>query len=812
MAGKFFVLLLLTITSLVVKAQSVISGEKTSFQIKGVVVDTSGRPLERATVVLRYKDSAMAKTSVSGNDGRFALTASLKGTYVLSISHTGYAPYSRVIEMNVPEQDMGKCILDRQSKQLNEIVVQHRKALIQNKDDKLVYNASADIGNKSGSAADVLRKAPMVTVGSDGAVKLRGDANIKVLLNGIPSGIFAKNLKEALKMIPASSIQSIEVITAPSARYEAEGAAGVINIVTRKKVKQTSGNLDLSAGNLEQSASLGLNLSREKFDVTLMASGSFEKERRKMDLDRSLLHNGQTAGSLMQRSDITQRTRGTSIELGTAYRPDSSQKIGATLSYWREQWPLKSSLYNYYKDAKSTTEYNQLADQKGGYHYYELALNYVKHFKRKKQELQLLGNISGSADRSDYTTDQFSPDGRHFFRELSPNKGHSKDYSFQVDYTHPLSKSGQNFLETGMRWSKNNATSNYAVFNNLHQPGSSDLKQDLARSDSMNYFQDIAAAYVSTSFETKSRWRFRLGARYEYTRLGARFRGSVPSFATHFSNLVPSILVAKNINEEQELKFNYTERIRRPFIWDLNPYTDASDPRNLTTGNPRLRPEITRLLEVSHTYNLPSGFTLISSLYYSFNSNSIESLVAVDSNGISRTMPQNIASNRRLGTNINVYTSVNDNWTVNGGLELYQVWFKSPALQIGNSGLFHSFNINTSYTVPGGYIFELSGDYSNGFITLQGKNTADYTYRLAVQKEIMQKKASITLSFNNPFRNYLKQTSIATAPTFQSQSVTRFYNQSLSVAFNWQFGRVHKNEDEKKAAQTEYPGRRRRSR
>ncbi|MEI3798817.1 MULTISPECIES: outer membrane beta-barrel protein [unclassified Chitinophaga] len=814
MAGKFLALLLLILASVAVKAQSILSGGKAIFQIKGIVMDTAeNKPLDLATIILRYKDSAVAKTAVTGNDGRFILTAPVRGTYVLSISHTGYESYSGIVEINVPDLDLGKFILMRQSKQLNEIVVQSRKALLQNKGDKLVYNASADIGNKSGSAADVLRKAPMVTVGSDGVVKLRGDANVKVLLNGIPSGILAKNLKEALKVIPASSIQSIEVITAPSARYEAEGAAGVINIVTRKKVQHTSGSLNLGAGNLEQSANLGLNISRNKFDVSLMAGGNVEKERRKTDLSRGLLYNGLNTGNLVQRSDATQKTKGASIELGAEYRPDSSQKIGATLSYWREQWPMKSSLYNYYKDAKGITEYNQNADQQGSYHYYDLALNYQKRFKRKKQELQLLGNLSRSTDRSDYSTDQFGPDGRHFFRELSPNKGRSRDYSFQLDYTHPLSKSGKNFLETGMRWSKNNAASNYTVFNNRNNPGSSDLQQDLERSDSMTYFQDIMAAYLSTAFETQSGWRFRLGARYEYTRLGARFRGTTPSFEIGFSNLVPNILVAKKVSEEEEFKFNYTERIRRPFIWDLNPYVDASDPRNLMQGNPRLRPEITRMLEVSHAYNMPSGFTLISSVYFSFNSNSIESLATVDSNGISRTIPRNIASNRRLGANVNAYTVVNDNWTINGGLEFYQVWFKSQALQVGNNGFFHSFNINTSYTAPGGYIFELSGDYSNGFITLQGKNTADYTYRLAIQKEILQKKGSITLSFNNPFQHYVKRRSMATAPSFQSEATTRYYNRSLSVAFNWQFGRVHKSDEEKTPIeQAEYPGRRRRNR
>lgn len=801
MAEKFIALLLFTVVSGITKGQSVIPDKKASLRIKGIVVDISGgKPLDLTTIVLHSKDSTIAKTAMTGNDGRFILSISVRGTYLLRISHTGYKPYSRIIEINEPELDMGTFSLTRESKQLNEVIVQSRKALLQNKADKLIYNASADIGNKSGSAADVLRKAPMVTVGSDGSVKLRGDANIKILLNGVPSPILAKNLKEALKMIPASSIQSIEVITAPSVRYEAEGAAGVINIITRKKIKQTSGNLDVSAGNLEQSANLGLNSSREKYDVSLTAGINFEKERGQTDLNRVSLHNGQSTGNLVQRSGVTQKTKGASIELGTAYRPDSSQSIGAALSYWYEQWPSKSRLYNYYKDQQSTEEYIQNADQKGSYHYYDLSLNYLKSFRRKKQELQLLGNISRSDDRSDYSTVQFAPDGRPLFRELSPNKGLTKDYSFQADYTHPLAKTSKSFLETGMRWSKNNATSNYIVLNNRNSQGSTDLKEDPQRSDSMNYFQDIIAAYLSTELETKSKWRFRLGVRYEHTRLGARFRGTAPSFETSFSNLVPGLLVAKRVNEEQELKLSYTERIRRPFIWDLNPYVNASDPRNLTQGNPGLRPEITRMLEVSHAYNLQSGLNLISNIYFSSNSNSIESLTTVGNNGISRTIPENIASNKRLGINVNAYTMMNDNWTINGGLELYQVWFKSQALRVGNNGLFHSFNVNTSYILPGGYTFELSGDYSNGFITLQGKNTADYTYRLAIQKEILQKKANITVSFVNPFQSYLKQQSIAIAPTFQSQAVTRYYNRSFSVAFNWQFGGVHKNNEGKEPA------------
>lgn len=793
MRGKFAAILLLIIASLPVHSQSIIPGGAVSFKIRGVVADAfDKKPLELATILLKDKDKAVIKTTLTDATGAFNLAVPEKGIYFLTISHTGYRP----IDVKASTGDIVKFALVRQSQQLQAIEVKKRKPLVQSKGDKLVYNAAADIGNKSGSAADVLRKAPMVTVSADGVVNLRGNSNIKILLNGLPSGMLAKNLKEALKMIPASSILSIEVITAPSARYEAEGAAGVINIITKGKVKSTSGMVNVSVGNREQSVSLSLNSSGPKLDFTFMGSGIFEQTRKESELNRASFYKGQPAGSLVQRADSKQRTKGASLETGIEYRPDSTQQLGATLSYWHDQWPVRSNLYNDYRDANNPSLYNQSSDQRTRFHYIDLSLNYQKRFKRKKQSLQLLGNLNRSIDHSSYQTDQFTVDGTHFFREVSPNAGRSKDYSFQADYTHPFNKAGSSFVEMGMRWSKNNAVSNFAVYNNMNNRGSGDLKQDPERSDSMAYFQDVFASYISTELETKNNWRFRLGARYEYTRINAAFKGTKPSFGANFSNLVPNLLIAKKVNEAHELKLSYTERIHRPFIWDLNPYIDASDPRNLTMGNPRLRPELTRMLEASHIYNAASGLNLVSSIYFNFSANSIESLLTVDSNGISRMLPQNIAANKRLGANIDAYTQLNDSWTINGGLELYQVWFKSNALQIGNSGFFHAFNINTSYTIPSGYTFELSGDYNNGFITLQGKNTSDYTYRMAVQKEVLQKRASITLSLVNPFQRSLRQRSMATAPAFQQQSTTYYYSRSVAIAFNWRFGKVPKSKEE----------------
>lgn len=686
------------------------------------------------------------------------------------------------------------------TKHLNAITISGKKKLVVTKGDKLIYNASADISNKAGSATDVLRKVPLLTVGADGEVKMRGDPNIKVLLNGLPSGIFAKNLKEALKMIPASSIASIEVITSPSAKYEAEGAAGVINIITKKKIKGTSVETTVSAGNLEQSASAALSTVKGNVELSLNINANNQRERRTSTLNRTSLFKDQPVGELFQQNEIIQHERGLYGDAGLTWHADSLQKISTTLTFWNGSWPSRSTLYNRYQDGKSNTEYNQNGRQTNSSGYYELSANYQKRFRRKVQELQVLGQVSNIIDRSEYTTNQYTLSGVNYFREMGPNRSKSWDVSLQADYTHPLNQSGKNVLETGVKFSRTSASTSYSALNNEHNPGGSDLIEIPSRSDHMTYFQNIYAAYASLKFETNNKWLFRTGLRFEGTRLGSEFRQAPSSFTASFNNLVPSLLIAKILNDQHDVKFSYTERIRRPWIWDLNPFVNASDPRNLTSGNPLLRPETTRTLEAGYNYNTPSGFTLNNSVYFSSNSNAIEMLTTVDSLGISRTSPRNVAANKRLGANINAAMDLSSSLSVNGGVELYQVWFKSDALQVKNEAGFYSFNLNVSWSLPKDYTLQASGDYSNGYVTLQGRNSASWSYSISAQKEFFNKKASVMIGVTNPFQTSMRQRSTATAPSFRSTEVNHYFNRGFHVALSWKFGSLksNNNNEEKK--------------
>ncbi|WP_143305661.1 outer membrane beta-barrel protein [Chitinophaga vietnamensis] len=755
--------------------------------VRGTLVDSATKsPISFATVAITKPDNKALQTGFTDDSGHFSLKAPLAAELLLHISYVGYHTYSAKVHPVAGVADVGIIRLSARTGVLTEIVVSGRKPLIQSSGDKLVYNAAADIGNRSGSASDVLRKAPMITVGADGEVRLKGDANIKVLLNGLPSGMMAKNLKEALKAIPASMIESIEIITSPSAKYEAEGAAGVINIVTKKKLKGAGGSIDLSAGNLEQSINGNLNATQGKFSLNLNVEGSMEKSRTVSATNRT----SSNEGHLFQRNDETQRFKGVFSELALEYRPDSSQKIGANVSYWTAKWPSAAEIYSRYQDKQNINEYNQSSDQGGKANFVEFSLNYQKKFKRPEQELQLISQYNTGNDRAQYLTNQSDMNGKSYFRERSPNTSNSREFSFQADYTQPLDRKGKQLLEIGGRYSQNNSGSDYTVFNNRLTPGSDQLTEDTSRANRMTYHQRIAAGYINFRFKLPKGWGARLGTRFEHTSLGADFKSTQPSFNTQFSNLVTSALLSKKINDIHELKLSYAERIRRPMIWDLNPYVNASDPRNLTSGNPGLRPEINRMLELAHAYVAPSGFNLNSSLFYHANSNAIEPLRTVDSSGVSRTSSQNIGASRSFGGNAYSMLQFSNEWTMILGAELYRVWYRSKALDARNAATIYELSLNSSYELPKDIILQFSGDFSNAYVTLQGKTSANYNYRFSARKEFWNKQAGITLSVNNPFQQRLMQRNTAWGPSFSSNTTSWYYNQSFSIAFNWKFGKV----------------------
>lgn len=753
-------------------------------EIKGTVISGNENVvLAGSTVVIKNADGRMVSSMNTRKDGTFSLKVKPLTTITVVINYIGFNDYnSGAITMKQEDIDLGRIYLDTKSNLLEgvTVVASRKKPLVQSARDKLIYNAASDISNKSGNAADVLRKAPMLTVGANGDLKLRGNSNIKVLINGIPSRIMAKNLKEALKMIPASSIVSVEVITNPSSKYEAEGAAGVVNIITKKKLKGTSGTLDMTGGNLEHTGNLSLNMSSGKFNFSAMGNYSVERERTTSSLTRTNLNNGKQMGSLFQESDMLQTTKGGSASLSAQYKIDSLQTLEANYSYWNGSWPQNGGLYNRYTTANQYQEYRQKTEQSGKFNFSEWVLNYQKKFHREGQELQIIGQVSTAADVSNYTTEQYKPDGKPAFIEQGPNNSKEREWSVQADYSHPFGQEGKTSLETGVKYLGNTSRSVYEVLNSA-------LPVDPDRSGSMQYRQQIFSAYATLNFDLGNDWSLRPGIRFENTDINATFQNNAP-YTRKFSNWVPNLLVVKKLGERHEVKLDYNERIRRPWIMDLNPYANAADPLNIIKGNPYLKPELTRKLELSHTYTGTKNTLLTSSLYYSANKSAVEQITRVDEKGISYTMPDNIGESTRMGLNVNTVFNPVKNWTVNAGAEIFHLKFRSSSLGLKNDGTFFNSSISNTINLMKDLQFSASADYGNGFITLQGKNSANYSYRFALKKDLMNNKASLTLAVINPFQSNFRETVYAFAPTFQSTQINRFYNRAATLTFSWQFG------------------------
>ncbi|GAB3280367.1 outer membrane beta-barrel family protein [Larkinella harenae] len=799
---RFFYFISLLLLTILTHAQPLTPYQTSPGQLTGKLIDSTTRQaVPFASVALLSETGAIVTGQTTSESGLFTFTKLASGTYGLKITSIGYQPRTLTpitLTANQAIQDLGIIRLRPESRLLNEVRVTAKKALIEEKPDRLVYNAGSDLTNKGGTAVDVLRKAPMLTVDVSGNVQIRGSSSIKVLLNGRPSGLLARNLSEALKMIPANTILAVEVMTSPAARYDAEGAGGVINIITKKQLKGSNGNLDVTGGNYVQSLGGTYGFKREKFGLTFSGNTNAEREKSITELTRISLVDGRPAGELFQRNYANNISRGWFGDLSMEYAFDTLNRVNLSVSSWGGTWPNSSTLFNRFRNADNlvTQEYHQVVDQKNPFGNIEWNLGYTRTFRKPKQELSILGQYSYTFDNNRYTTNQYDPTRQLRYRETSANLSRNPQWTWQIDYSHPFSTSGQHLFEVGAKMVHRDVRSVYEVYSSQ----SEDVNRLLLsrdRSNTFTYNQQVMAGYASLKLTSKTLWTLQLGTRLENTTMAGQFIHTISPFRVQFHNFIPSVVLAKQLTEQQSIKVSYTQRISRPMIWDLNPYVNASDPKNLVAGNPQLRPELAHLAELAYSLTTKNGAYLNANLYRRQTANSIEDVRTVDTAGVSRTSRQNVARNARTGLNLNASWEMGRNWKVNGGGEFYHATFSSPSLGINNAGWLWQATLNLAYQLPRNYAVQANGVYSTGWILLQGKNSAWYDYSLAVRKELWDKKASLILGVNNPFTYPFRQQNDSQSATFRAHTANQYFTRSIKLTFSWQFGQMRESQDGK---------------
>lgn len=778
-------------------AQNVPSGPT----VRAVIADSSSRQvLPYVTIGVVNEHGSPVAAAYSKENGTFSLQLPGSGHFRLVVSSVGHRPLHLPLNAAHGAPALPDTLwLATSSRQLGEVQVVARKQLIEQKPGMLVYNAGNDIGNKGGTAADVLRKAPALNVDPQGNVTMRGSGTLRILVDGKYSGQMARSAADALNMMPADIIQSVEIVTTPSAKYDAEGAAGVINIITKKNGKSFSGALEVTASNWEQAINPRVSLSRDKWNMSFHGHFHRLQDKSAAITERTSLKDGAPTQTLFQEKRQNNVMPHTSGELTVGFTPDSASELSLNVNAWLGSWPDGSRQTTRIRLPNGTfaDAYLQDARKKERFLGADISLGYNRKLKRPGQEFTAMAQVSPTGGNSSYASTQSAEDGKFRSREENFSKTRNTEYTLQADYSHPLSTDGAFMLESGLKSIFRDANNNYDVwYADAPPPAALDFLAD--RSDKFSYSQTVLAGYVLMKMKFKHGWYAEAGARLEHTGMEGKMRGGKDAFSNTLLNFVPTATLSKKLTDEQTLSLSYTKRLTRPYIWDLNPNADASDPSNIVVGNPSLLPEIMHQGELSYGFTPSSGLFLNLAAFYKQTDQSIFDLTTTNDNGVATTQKQNLAGNRRYGMNFSSAFSITPKWNVNGNFNLNRLDYESRALFIVSKGWATDVNVNTMYKLPGNVSLQAFGEYSTRQVTFQGHRTPWFFYSFSAKKELKETKMTVTISAINPFNNTLSQTEVINTAAFRSSVLNRYYDQSLKLTLNWEFGSMFEQKARKK--------------
>lgn len=688
-------------------------------------------------------------------------------------------------------------------KALEGVTIVAKKAVVENKIDKIVYNVANDLTSQNGAAIDVLKKVPQVTVDADGNVELQGNPNVRFLINGKPSSIFGNSLADALASIPASQIKSIEAITSPGAKYDAQGTGGIINIILNEsKVKGINGTVSASAGTRFETGSVNLNFRNNNFSLNTFFSGNAQLKSRTPSSQNRISHDlSQTQTRLLQDGYTDFQRHGYRTGLGFEWSINKTNTVSGSVSY--NDFANKSiGLINqeqYITDFSNGSEQSIMgyrnSDNRSSVHSIDGNISYRKTFKKEGQELTADYVVSYGSPKSNYLQTQSVSGSSSPYSGISgSNPGTDTSHTLSVDYVQPVNDNIT--LEMGAKtiFQHITNTTDVSVLDVLSQQ----YEADPFQSYRLKYDMGIYAAYLSSSLKLFNWLDVRAGARYEYTTVKIDFQNtSIPSY----SLLVPSLILSHKFDKGQTLKLAYTRRVERPEYSEVNPFLNFSDPHNITTGNPGLKPEIGDNMELGYTKNFTGGATVSLTLTERINSQDLKQITTfypvytvngTEYANVSLTTRQNIGKEYNSGGIVSgSIPLLNNKLNIRGNMMIFHRYIVSD-IYVGNldMGMRYRLNLNINYQFPKDFIVEAFGNYNSAAKNIQGKNPQSITYSIAARKQFWNKKASIGFTATNPFSQYIKQVTTVDTNDYSSYSVRQLPLRSFGISFSYKFGKM----------------------
>lgn len=772
--------------------------------ITGSVIDKSNsQPIENADVTLmRVKDSSVVKGTSTDASGKFSLTELPPGRFLLRANVVGYN-FSMVsgitINKDNPSVHLDPIKLSQGETSTEEIVVEDVKPDIEVHPDKKVFNVEKNLVNQGGTLIDLLKNIPGVNVDQDGNVSFRGGEGVKILIDGKNSGLEGPNRNNILEQIPASNVSSIELMSNPSAKYEAEGSYGILNIVLKKdKGFGYNGTVGVNVGTGDKyNGQMSFNLKNNK--LNLFGSYNYNQMNFTMNGFSNRNNFGSSISAINQDNSGNWRNKGHMLKLGFDYTIDPMNSFGAAFNYrnsnrsrnntsFVQEFDPSNNLVSDYSDVVSGQEKGNDLD---------INANYMLKFKKPQQLLTAELSFSRSTESETnniYTVPNIpqvtDPDKRNEYQGET-----DMDFTGQADYVQPFSKDAK--LETGYKgtYKKRDNDDHTDLFNYT----TGQFETSTASLNHFIYQEQVQALYAIYSNKIGS-FGFSLGARMEYTRVKGEQRTTGQTFTKDYTDFFPSASISQTISKSTELQLSYTRRINRPRLGQLNPFRETSfgSTINISQGNPDLNPEFTDSYEFSVVQYLPWA-TITPSIFYKYTKDDISRQRTLIDSITTLSTFVNYNKVRSYGGEMIVNLSPVKIWNFNGTFSYYKTEVDATNLTTGltNSGYSWSTRLMSNLSLPADLFLQLSYFYSGKHITAQGTFQPFQSFDAAIKKDLFDKKLSITLRANDIFDNSKMRMEFYD-PAFSEISERKRNSQALSLNVTYNFGQKDDNRMDKR--------------
>jgi outer membrane receptor protein involved in Fe transport len=735
-----------------------LSAQSTEVLITGRVLESTDRvPVEYATVLVKSKaDDRLLVGATTNAEGRFELRSEKTGLYI-EISFIGFNTRSITdVDPGGSRIALGDILLQQDSTMLSEVVVEGERSQTEFHLDKRVFNVGQDLSGSGGSALDVLNHVPSVNVTIEGQITLRGSRGVRILINGKPS-VLASEQGNALGTITADMIEKIEVITNPSAKYDAEGTAGIINIVLKKEDKKgVNGAVTVNTG-IPNNHSLGFSLNRRTEKVNLFTQVGIG-HRTFPEEQETIVRQVEDGSAIRSAGEREKNETFYNLILGTDYHFNESNLLSLSGHLGYEGETEYGTAHFASLDGEGVSEGEWMRDEStsAGNIKWQYDAQYQKNFANDKDHHLLvtaLGNFFGKDQRSDY--------GQHLISGIDPGGNDQQtrtdyseaEYTFKADYNKPFASGWK--LETGLQYQRKDLYNDYAILGLEN----GDWASDPNLTNTFDMDQLVMAGYSIGAYEGE-KLGIKLGVRVESTDLTTVLTNTNELNQQRYTQLFPSAHTSYKFNKQFSFQAGYSRRIYRPGIWELNPFLNIQNNYRIQTGNPALQPELTDAVEVTGIFNL-KAVSLNTGVYHRYTTQSIEDIATVSGN-VSTTMPVNAGKENVTGLEVNAKVTPAD-W-----VSLATDFNLNRLARVGIVGDYvfdfdatqWNTNVTTRFNFPADIDFEIVGRYRSSYRTIQGRMSEVYSADMGLRKKIVKGKAIVNLSVRDVFATRVSQSDL----------------------------------------------------